>query len=803
MAVRFQFRRGTAQEWIDTNPTLELGEPGFETDTYKLKLGDGITAWNGLAYAVSNDYLDLNNLPTTLAGYGVTDALTLAALSASTATASGDGTLVYDNVAGSFTYTPPDLSFSNIKSKPTTLTGYGITDAATSAQGALADSAVQNNDSPSFSGLTVTATITGKVSDISNHDTDDLSEGTTNIYYTDARARASVSATDSGGDGSFTYDDSTGVFTYTGPSASEVRAHFSSGTGVSITAGEVAIGQSVGTSDNVTFNDMTVSGNLTVNGTTITNSATNTTIEDTLIELGSGNTGANSNDLGLILERGTTGDNGFIGWDESEDKFIVGTTTAVGSDTGDLTITAGTLVAATFEGNLTGNVTGGVTGDISGNVTSTGTSSFSGTVDFNGATVNNAAFNLSGNLTGNVTGNVTGDVTGEVSSIANHTTDALDEGVTNLYFTNARARVAVGGDGTTIAYDDATGEFSLPQAVGTTDDVTFNSVSLAESTDGSSGQISWGSVRLKIKDDSTAGKAGSIILNSDEGAYPTTSSGNSVIIGANAAPGASGTSNTILGSQAGELLTTGFNNVFIGQSAGREHTVGSRNICIGGNAGANLGAGGDGDPIDLISGMIAIGSSALELATGDSNIAIGGNAGLAVTTGQNNIIIGDNAATLLTTGSDNVVIGGFTGNSDGIDIRTSDGHVVIANAGGDIRFHANDTGKVTLPGGLVNRTQEITSSSVTIASDTCDVAVVTPAANITFNAPTGTPNNGQRLLIRIDNTSGLDLTITWNGIFRAVGIALPSVILNGATMYIGTIYNSTADRWDLISVAST
>ncbi len=70
--------------------------------------------------------------------------------------------------------------------------------------------------------------------------TDSVTEGSTNLYYTDARARAAVSATDAGGDGSFSYNSSTGVFTYTGPSASDVRAHFTAGTGITITSGEIA-----------------------------------------------------------------------------------------------------------------------------------------------------------------------------------------------------------------------------------------------------------------------------------------------------------------------------------------------------------------------------------------------------------------------------------------------------------------------------------------------------------------------------------------------------------------------------------
>jgi hypothetical protein len=50
-----------------------------------------------------------------------------------------------------------------------------------------------------------------------------------------------LSVTDSGGDGSLAYNNTTGVFTYTGPSASDVRAHFSAGTGITITTGAIAV----------------------------------------------------------------------------------------------------------------------------------------------------------------------------------------------------------------------------------------------------------------------------------------------------------------------------------------------------------------------------------------------------------------------------------------------------------------------------------------------------------------------------------------------------------------------------------
>ena len=70
---------------------------------------------------------------------------------------------------------------------------------------------------------------------------------------------------------------------------------------------------------------LTVTGNLTVNGTTSTVNSVNTTIADNLIELNSG-ISASSNDAGIIIERGSTGNNAAIIWDESADKFTMGTT---------------------------------------------------------------------------------------------------------------------------------------------------------------------------------------------------------------------------------------------------------------------------------------------------------------------------------------------------------------------------------------------------------------------------------------------------------------------------------------------
>jgi hypothetical protein len=76
-------------------------------------------------------------------------------------------------------------------------------------------------------------------SDFGDNNTDNLSEGSTNLYYTDTRARTAVNANQTGGDGSFTYDLPSGVFTYVGPDETNYRAAFSA-------TGDLSYNQSTG-----------------------------------------------------------------------------------------------------------------------------------------------------------------------------------------------------------------------------------------------------------------------------------------------------------------------------------------------------------------------------------------------------------------------------------------------------------------------------------------------------------------------------------------------------------------------------
>ena len=197
------------------------------------------------------------------------------------------------------------------------------------------------------------------------------------------------------------YDDSGDAAIDLVISDSTIRSKFTGGTGVTYnnSTGDIAIGQAVETTSNVTFNNVNASGavvitgDLTVNGTTTTINSTTVTVDDAFFR--------------------------------------------VNSDGAD--------VDAGFEANV-GGVVKQITYDTSANEWTFGSE----------------PVHTTGGFEGNLTGDVVGDVTGTVSSIANHSTTNLTEG-TNLYHTTARARAAISENSAQLAYNSTTGVLTYTQ----------------------------------------------------------------------------------------------------------------------------------------------------------------------------------------------------------------------------------------------------------------------------------------------------------------------------------------------------
>ena len=179
MADLIQIRRDTAANWTSANPVLAQGELGAETDTSKIKIGNGSTAWTGLAYLIdAGGYATLSGVQTftgtktfagttsTLAGV-LTNAAEVATVSATAAT----GTIAYDITTQSVLYYTSNASANwtvNFRASSGTslntamATGQSVTAAFLVTQGATAyyNSAVQVDGSavtPKWQGGTAPA----------------------------------------------------------------------------------------------------------------------------------------------------------------------------------------------------------------------------------------------------------------------------------------------------------------------------------------------------------------------------------------------------------------------------------------------------------------------------------------------------------------------------------------------------------------------------------------------------------------------------------------------------------------------
>jgi hypothetical protein len=99
------------------------------------------------------------------------------------------------------------------------------------------------------------------------------------------------------------------------------------------------------------------------------------------------------------------------------------------------------------------------------------------------------------------------------------------------------------------------------------------------------------------------------------------------------------------------------------------------------------------------------------------------------------------------------------------------------------------------------------SSAASTATLTPDIAsfdqynLTAQAAGLTIEAPTGTPVDGNKLIIRIlDN--GTARALTWNATYTVIGTTLPTTTVINKTTYVGCIYNANNTRWDVIAVTT-
>ena len=305
-------------------------------------------------------------------------------------------------------------------------------DGATNAN--TASTIVKRDSSGNFSAGTITANltgdvtgdVTGTVSDISNHDTDALTEGSTNQYYTDTRARGAISAS-----GDISYDPATGVISFT----------------------------DAGTDLSAFDTDDLTEGSTNLYFTT-------GRVESAVDDYVSGGTGLSYN-LGQLNLDDTAVTAGSYGSADEVATFTVdaqGRLTAAGSTTIDITASQVSDFTTAAETAIDGHVTGG-----------TGLTYTTGTIDLDDTAVTAGSYGSSTQIptfTVDAQGRLTAASYESIStslSIAGDTgTDTIELGSDTLTFT--------GGTGVTTSSAPGAVTFSIGQDVDTDADVTFSSV---------------------------------------------------------------------------------------------------------------------------------------------------------------------------------------------------------------------------------------------------------------------------------------------------------------------------------------
>jgi hypothetical protein len=395
MAVTIQIRRGTAAEWTSANPILAAGELGLETDTGKIKVGDGVASWNTTIYNVSSGS-------------------TVADISIGTpAEASGSGGIAFDSDTATLTYTPPEIpnlettTSLSINANVLTYTDEDGVDTDIDLSLYLDDtnlSRITNGVYDRFSGL---ATFTRDDDTTFTVDFNDLFSNSFNL---------NVAADDS---------------TLRVINAGETISILGSGT-VTTTSNEegaivIAGSSTFDLTGNVTGN---VIGNLTGD---VTGDVTGNVTGDLTGDVTGNVTGNLTGDVTGNVTGDLTGD-------------VTGDVTGnvTGDLTGDVTGNLTGNVTGDVTGNLTGNLTGDVTGDVTGNLTGDVTGNLTGDV------TGNVTGDVTGNLIGNITGNLTGDVNG---SVFGDDSTLIVDAVNNTLQTFALTREAA-VDGETLLWSD-------------------------------------------------------------------------------------------------------------------------------------------------------------------------------------------------------------------------------------------------------------------------------------------------------------------------------------------------------------
>jgi hypothetical protein len=692
MAIQVQYRRGAASLWTSTNPVLAIGEPGYETDTGKFKVGNGSSTWTALSYSsgptgpTGPTGLTGPTGPTGVAGpTGNLGPTGPTGAAGPTGSQGIQGIQGIQGVAG-----PTGPTGSTGSTGPTGPTGSTPAIGGTNTQ-------VQYNNAGVFAG-SANLTFNGTT----------LSADTLNLTTALATAYGGTSVTTSTGANSNVLRDASANIT-TNSIFEGYSSVAAAGTTTTLTAASVpnyvvtgSGGQTFQLPDattlpsgvNFTFNNNQSSGTIVVKNNSSTTIATvqsgafvdvsllsnasaagtwdthplapaNVSWSTNTFDYPGSITSATWNGATIAYNRGGTGLTAFT----ANQVFYASSTSAFAQSTNlqfsgtDLTVYG--LTVGRGAGAVSTNTAVGASA-LSANSTGSDVTAVGNRAYRYGTANNNTAFGSSALGSGITTG--TENTALGRASLFSNTSGASNSAVGSLaLFSNTTGsyNIAVGQEtlqaNTTASNNTAVGYQAGYSNTTATEITAIGKGALYSNTTGAS---------------NTAVGLDSLTTN-------TTGSGNTAIGVASNKLNTTGTNNSSLGQYSLLFNTTGGSNTALGYQALYSNTTASYNTAVGYQAGYSTTTG-----------------------TG-RNTLIGYYSGFSLTTGNDNTFVGVGAGNSMTTGSKNTIIGEYSGNNSGLDIRTASNYIVLSDGDGNPRGIFDASGNL-----LVGATSTLNSSKM-------------------------------------------------------------------------------------------